>query len=288
MEKESKIGSGQSVYMSDLALERRSVNTSIDGVDYKRERSVGGVWERITIRSEEGASSIGRPMGIYDTLTLSRMDTLDPDELDDAKEEIARELCSICEREEIHPDRILVVGLGNENLTPDAIGPRTALKISPTLHLSRGDRGMFNAFECSEIAVIAPGVKSASGIDASDVIDGVCMKIHPDAVIAIDALASRSQERLGTTVQISSVGIIPGSGLGLNTKAINKETLGIPVISIGVPTVINSVFLKDKDSEESEKEMKGMFVSPREIDGIVKNASELIAGGINQAFGIIY
>ena len=275
-------------YDSDLALERRGVNTSIDGVDYKRERSLGGVWERITIKSDAGAQSIGRPIGIYDTLTLSRMDTLDPEEIDDAKEEIARELCNIFEREDIHPGRILVVGLGNGDLTPDAIGPRTAFKISPTLHLCHTDRKMFEAFECLEIAVIAPGVKASSGIDASDIIDGICSKIKPDAVIAIDALASRSEERLGTTVQVSSVGIIPGSGLGLNTKAINKETLGIPVISIGVPTVINTLFFKEGVPQINGRESYGMFVSPREIDGIVKNASEVISGGINQAFGIIY
>lgn len=272
---------------SDLALERRRFNTNIEGIDYKRERSLVGVWERITVRTEIGAKSIGKPIGIYDTLSVSRMDLLDPDEIDDAKEEVARELCNIFEREEIQPARILVVGLGNKDLTPDAIGPHTASCISPTLHLSQNDRRMFETLECSEIAVIAPGVRNTSGIDTAEIISGVCDRIKPDAVIAIDSLASRSQERLGTTVQVSSVGIIPGSGFGWNTKAVNKGTLGIPVISIGVPTVINSAFF-ETNLPKTKNQSGGMFVSPREIDTIVKNASEIISGGINQAFGIIY
>lgn len=275
-------------FTSDLALERRRVNTDVDGIEYKRERSLMGVWERITVRTEEGERSIGRPKGIYDTLTLDRMDKLTPVEIDDAAEEVAKELCNIFERENIRPGRILVLGLGNRELTPDAVGPRAAAGIYPTLHISREDNELFEGFECSEIAVLAPGVSSSSGMDASEVTEGVCRMIRPDVIIAIDALASRSPERLGTTVQISSTGIHPGSGVGRHKKAINLDTLGTPVIAIGVPTVISSdLFLTGVPNTEKRRGHT-MLVSPKDIDGIVKGAAEIISGGINQAFGISY
>ena len=214
------------------------------------------------------------------------MDTLDPGAIDDAKEEIARELCALCEGENVLPGRILVVGLGNRNLTPDSLGPLTAEGVTPTLGIKRRDERMFDALECSEIAVIAPGVEAVTGIDTKEYVKGICDRIRPDLVIAVDALASRSEDRLGTTVQTSTTGIIAGSGLGGHASSIDKAALGIPVFGIGVPTVINSKILKG--ARDGSPNKLDMFVSPKEIDGIVKAAAEIISGGINQAFGIVY
>ncbi len=280
------IESESDVY-TDLAIERRRAETDIPGIDYRRERTAGGVWERISITSNEGAKSIGRPMGCYDTLNTRRIDTLDPDDIDDAKEEIARELCLLCDREDIRPGRILVVGLGNKSLTPDALGALTAEKIIPTLGLGRRERRMFEALECSEIAVIAPGVEGTSGIETRAFVHGICKEVRPDLVIAVDALASRSEERLGSTVQMASTGIIAGSGLGDHKSSINRETLGVPVISVGIPTVINSRVIRGSTAPKTEGRSE-MFVSPKEIDGIVRAGAEIIGGGINQAFGIMY
>lgn len=280
-------GSNDLLPSGDLALERRRADVTLDGVEYKKERCPVGIWERIRISSAEGEKSIGRPMGIYDTLTLTRMDLIDTDESYDAREEIARELCYLFERESVSPGRILVVGLGNGSLTPDAIGTLAASRVVPTLQISRSDPAAFRALDCSEIAVISPGVRASTGMEAAEVISGVCSSLHPDVVIAVDALASRSQERLGTTIQVASTGIIPGSGLGNCAEAINKETLGIPVFSIGVPTIINSTFFTESIPRGMGRRERGMFVAPKEIDGIVKNAAEVIAGGINQAFGVI-
>ena len=288
MEIQGFYGNGDHDGLGDLALERRRADTSIEGVEYKRERCSVGSWERITISSERGAESIGRPMGIYDTLTLTRMDRVDTDESYDAREEIARELCYLFEREGISPDRLLIVGLGNRELTPDAIGTMSASGIEPTLHISKGDPVMFEALDCSEIAVVTPGVSSVTGMEAAEVVAGICRELKPNAVIAIDALASRSPERLGTTIQVASTGVIPGSGLGNCRSPINRETLGVPVISIGVPTVINSSFFAEGEPNTRSRRERSMFVAPKEIDGIVKGASEIIAGGINQAFGILY
>ncbi len=272
---------------SDLALERRRVDTDIPGVEYRRERADIGGWERIKIRSEEGARSIGRPMGIYDTLTLPRMCELDCDEVEDAKNEVAKGLCRICDASDITPDRILVVGLGNPELTPDAIGALSAKKVAPTMHIKEEDEHLFYSLECSEIAVITPGVTAKSGLEAAQTVKYICDRIQPDVVFAIDALAAGAPSRLGTTVQICNTGIHPGSGVGNGRLEISKKTLDIPVVAIGVPTVINSqLFIVENGEARAAKKTEGMFLCPRYIDEIINNAARIIGGGINQAFGL--
>lgn len=274
------------VFSSDLACERRRTDTA-EGIDYRREATDVGFWERITITSEAGVKHIGRPRGAYNTLTVARMDTLSPSEIDDAIEQVARELCRMCDKARIYPERLLIVGLGNPALTPDAVGPCTADLVKPTMHLKQIDEEMFEKLECSEIAVIKTDVKGSSGIDSLDIVKGVCERIMPDGILAVDALASRAPERLGTTIQIASTGIQPGSGLGSRHGGITEENLGVPVISIGVPTVINSNMFVLTDGEISAPDDgQGMFVAPKDINEIVKKSAQIIAGAINQAFGI--
>ena len=280
----------ESRFTSDLACERRRADVSISGVEFKKEVFDGYAWERIRITTKEGADSIGRPIGTYDTLTLPRMDTMDDDAIDDSANEISKELCSVFDRLEVYPERLLVAGLGNSALTPDSIGPKTACRVNATMHIKRFDKRMFNALECSEIAVISPGVMAESGMEAADMISGISDVIRPDAIIAIDSLASSSPERLGTTIQISDTGIFPGSGIGNRRRPINEHLLGIPVIAIGVPTVIDSRVFLHGDGVTRSKKLENenfMFVSPQQIDGITKSASKIIAAGINQAFGIL-
>ncbi len=265
-------------FISDLACERRRADNNAPGVSYSCERCTVGSWERIRIFSDEGASSIGRPMGNYDTLNTARLDYLDFEGAEDAKNEIAAELCSLFEKNKIFPKRILVAGIGNDALTPDSVGPLAASFVEPTLHISDADKKMFDSLECSEIAVIAPGVCARSGLDSATVAMGICERIMPDAVIAIDALASKSPDRLGTTLQICDTGIFPGTGLGYGKLALSRNTLGVPVIGIGVPTVIDSRLFGDSSNR--------MFVAPKDINAIVESAAKIIAGGINQAFGI--
>lgn len=284
-------------FYSDLACERRRADTEVEGVDFKKVAEGDFVWEKIKIFSEEGARSIGRPRGTYDTLTLPRLDTLDDGQIEDAAEEIAKELCTLCDRALTEPRRILVVGLGNSALTPDAVGPKTADMVNATMHIRNFDTGMFRELECSEIAVLTPGVTAKSGMEALDAVIGVCDRIEPDVIFAVDALASRSVMRLGRTVQMSDTGIFPGSGIGNSRCAISRRTVGIPVIAIGVPTVISAeAFLLGEETPERrdalrvkfrKKETEDMFVSPREIDGIITNSAKIISRGINQAFGIM-
>ena len=274
---------------SDLAIERHRANVKIPGVKYEKSNSSGYTWERLQIESEEGAKSIGRPMGRYSTLTLPRMDMLYEDEIYDAANEIAAELCNITEALGKDPARLLIVGLGNPRLTPDSVGPKTAGLVNATMHISEYDKRMFGELECSEIAVISPDVMGRSGIDSFDTVSALAHKIEPNLIIAIDSLASRSAERLGTSIQICDTGIRPGSGIGGRNSIIDKEHIGIPVIAIGVPTVINSALLFSDEEDETKKDFLGegaMYVSPREIDTIVETASRVISHGINQAFGI--
>lgn len=267
---------------SDLACERRRADTSLRGVIYKRETTVAGDWERIKITDAEGEKSIGRPIGSYDTLSLDRMDLLSAEEVDDAVEEVARELCRLFDARSILPSRILVIGLGNRELTSDSVGPRTAELVNATMQIKEYDPRTFSMLECSEIAVLSSGVSADSGIDSALLIGGVCDMIHPDAVIAIDSLAARSEKRLGRTIQLSDTGIFPGSGIGNPRGAVTEKTVGAPVIAIGVPTVIDARLF----CSEGRLRGEAMFVSPKEINGIVRSAARIISGGINQAFGI--
>ena len=273
-------------YGTDLACERRRANINIPGIIYRCEKAGSFTWERIDVTSAEGEMEIGRPKGSYDTLTTERMDILDDGEIEDAANEIAKELCLISEKTRVSPEKILVVGLGNERLTPDSVGPRSALRVNATMHLAENDPPLFRALECSQIAVISPGVMAKSGIEALDVVASVCDTVEPDLVIAIDSIASRSSDRLGKTIQISNTGIFPGSGIGNKRRPLSEKTLGIPVIAIGVPTVISAAAFS-RDIEHEKRESDGLFVSPRDIDVIVDVSAKIISQGINQAFGIL-
>lgn len=272
---------------SDLAAERRRADAAISGVEFRRDKTDGGVWERLVISSEEGARSIGRPMGIYDTLNLSPMCEMDCDEVEDAKNEVAKELCRILDARGICPERILVVGLGNRSLTPDAVGPLAADEVRATMHVKEEDSHLFYSLECSEIAVLKPGVTAESGLHAADVVRDVCARLCPDVVFAIDALAAGSPERLGKTVQICDTGIHPGAGVGRLRGEISGRTLGVPVIGIGVPTVINSeLFVVENGEARAPTRSEGLFLCPHMVGEVVRVAAKIIGGGINQAFGI--
>ncbi|MBQ2875474.1 MAG: GPR endopeptidase [Clostridia bacterium] len=278
---------------TDLACERRRLDINTTGVEYKKELGVVGSWERIRISSKEGAESIGRPIGTYDTLLLERMDLLENEAIEDAADEVARELCYMCDLNSVVPERVLVVGLGNPELTPDSIGPAACRAVKATMQIKSFDKELFEGLECSEIAAVTPDVASKSGFDAADYVKGLCSVMKPDVVFAIDALASRAVSRLGTTVQISDTGIFPGSGIGNHRGAICRESVGVPVIAIGIPTVIDSrMFWLDArgSSEPCDKDASGasMFVCPREIGEIVKVGARIVGEGINQAFGLFY
>lgn len=231
---------------TDLALEaherhaEENETSSIQGVIVK-EREVEGIKLTNVNISEEGSRRIGKKPGHYLTLEMQGIRKRDSALQEKVEEVFAKQFAEFIESLGLSRDAsCLVVGLGNWNVTPDALGPIAVEKVLITKHLF--DLSPENVQEgFRPVSAISPGVMGVTGIETSDIIDGVIEKTKPDFVIAIDALASRSIERVNTTIQISDSGIHPGSGVGNKRKELSYETLGIPVISIGVPTVVDAV-----------------------------------------------
>ena len=272
---------------TDLVIERNRADISENDIEYRKYDSDGGTWECVHVHSDSGAKSIGKPQGSYYTLSTGRMDLLSNSEKYDVQEELARRLCEMCEQDGIIPARILVVGLGNARLTPDTVGVKSAYTVHPTLHVSKHDNAIFEELECSEIAVCVPGVCADTGLDSSDVVKSIARRVSPDLIICIDSIATNSPVRLGSTIQLSNTGIIPGGGVGNKINAINYDTTGVPVFAIGVPTVINSQVLCNTGTNQASKFGNwSMLVAPREIDEICECSAVIIGGAINQAFGI--
>lgn len=270
-------------WMSDLACERRRADTELPGVDFTRTQTGDLRREVLRITSEEGAKSIGRPIGTYLTLCLPDLEQPQESLLQDASCALAEEMRALLGGS---TDSILVVGLGNRALTPDAIGALCADRVNATRQLAVEMPELFSALSCAQVSVLIPGVAGTGGIEAAQIVGAVCREIRPDAVIAVDALATDGSERLGKTFQLCDTGIFPGSGVANRRTALNRETLGVPVLGVGVPTVINSrVFLQEAHAARTS-EAQDLFLVPRAIDSVVHNAARVLADAVNSAFGI--
>lgn len=183
---------------------------------------------------------------------------------------------------------VLVAGLGNRAVTPDALGPISAEKILATRYIKGELARVTGLGELRPVAVISPGVLGCTGMEAFEVLKAVVNEIHPAVVVAVDALAARSPARLGCTVQISSAGISPGAGVGNSRPRIDETTLGVPVVSMGIPTVVDAATLagdliEDYPREKISPRGASMMVTPREIDLIIMRGARLLAMGINRA-----
>lgn len=308
---------------TDLALEQKerfeSDNVEVQGVvleeSYDEEREI-----RITtvkIETEKGAKTMGKPVGTY--LTLEAPNMAVPDE--GYHEEISKELVKFLQpffKKDKEDYSVLVVGLGNRKVTPDALGPYVVDNLNVTRHIVKeyGKYAMGDE-EAHLISAIVPGVMAQTGMETVEIIRGVVAETKPDIMIAIDALAARSSKRLNRTIQIADTGINPGSGVGNHRNAITEETVGIPVISIGVPTVVDAATIVNDTMEnliaaletsetlrgvgvvmqgynaaekyELVKELisphlNGMFVTPKDIDETVKRISFTISEALNLLF----
>lgn len=279
-------------FESDLACERRRADLSVPGIR-RQEKKIGSfVLESIEILDEEGAKAIGRPIGRYDTIHGERLELFGRAEKEEAAKMLGKELKKMVPKKENKRRTLLFLGLGNRELTSDAVGPLSADRVTATLHIGKDDPAFFDELGCESIAVAAPGVTASTGIDAALPIRFLCRSIGVDAVIAVDALAARDVSRLGTTLQISDTGIFPGSGVGNRKTPLTEKTLGVPVIAVGVPTVVSAYTLVREKTGEKEalpslSDHAGFFVSPKEIDVIVKTASEIISDAVNRTFGVV-
>ena len=265
---------------TDLALEQRETAGDCPGIESDEEQRDGIKITRIRIVDEQGERAVGKPMGNYITVEA---DSLEGETDGTCRKVISDELAQLLPGE----GTVLVAGLGNFDITPDALGPKTASQIFATRHIDGNTVEKLGISSLRPVCVLSPGVLGKTGIETAEIIRAVADKIKPSAVVAVDALAARELSRLGRTVQISDTGICPGSGVGNSRKEISQKRLGVPVIAVGVPTVVDAETLAEeltgKPSEtKSQKEYK-MMVTPREIDSVIDHAADLVALSINCA-----
>ncbi len=245
---------------------------------------------------------LGRPAGEYLTLDCGRLWELDDAPFRGLIADLSSELSSAAVRltgKSVSPElSVLVAGLGNRELTPDAVGPGTVGLINATRHLAEADPDLFSSLGCCRLSAVAPGVLGQTGIEAVSLVRGAVSSVSPDIVIAVDALAARSCDRLATTVQLGDGGIRPGSGVRNHRSALDRDSLGVPVLALGAPTVVDSAAivwdaLEKAGMTEPSDELsavlengRGYFVAPKESDTVVNALCRLFAGAINLAFGI--
>ena len=302
---------------TDLAIEERELyrereKIEVKGVRVEKEENDDYDITRVEILNEEGSEKMNKAIGNYITIECDGLKNADEDLKDDMSKILAKELKML-----IKPDKFtktLIVGLGNIHVTPDALGPRVIEKVYVTRHFFKA-YGKTEDETLADVSAIAPGVMGVTGIETVETIKGIVEKIKPDLIVAIDALASRKTERLNTTIQITDTGISPGSGVGNTRKELNEEYLGVPVFALGVPTVVDAVTItndtinliidnmKEEAGEDADlyklldslgdeerygyiKEilnplMYDLVVTPKEIDDIITDLTQIIANGIN-------
>ncbi|MGB9839248.1 GPR endopeptidase [Thermovenabulum sp.] len=310
---------------TDLAIEAREMvgKGEVPGVLFEKEGTLSLRISRVKVLNEEGKKAIGKPIGTYITI--------ETDGIRNKEQKFIRRICEAIAREinkmlniSIN-STVLVVGLGNWNVTPDSLGPKVIEKIFVTKHLIEYMPESYNPEEgIRPVCALSPGVLGITGIETGEIIMGVVNRVKPSALIVIDALASRSLERIGASIQISDTGIHPGSGVGNKRMGITKEIIGIPVIAIGVPTVVDAATIANDTLEKVfnsiEREIKPgtelfklvtnlsreekyemikevlspyvgeLVVTPKEIDSLIEDAALVLAHGINLALhpGIKY
>ena len=306
-------------FRTDLALERRDIYqkanklNQIDGVESTEEEINDNIKvSRVKITNSKGEEALGKPIGTYGTIDVKKLKMAGEEEIQKTSEVLTDELKKIVEMHVNNQEDILIVGLGNIYVTPDALGPKVINEIDVTRHIIKYlpqyvDEGT------RPVSAISPGVLGTTGIETVEILKGIVENIHPKLLIVIDALASRSIERISSTIQISDTGIVPGAGVGNTREEISENSLGIPVVSIGIPTVVEhatlvsdgiDIFidrlqekaesneylnkLQQNDKYEEVKEALNvgdynMIVTPKEIDDLIENMKDIVARGINFA-----
>lgn len=291
---------------TDLAVEARETvqkpDEDIRGVRVEEEKDTENeiYTTRVIIETKNGAKIMGKPIGTYITLEAPRMAAADEDYHREISEKVADQIRELLpdEKEELS---VLVVGLGNRDVTADALGPNAADQLHITRHVVREfGKAAYNKNKMHMISAIVPGVMAKTGMETCEIIRGVVEQTSPDVVIAIDALAARSTKRLNRTIQITDTGVQPGSGVGNHRHALTEETLGVPVIGIGIPTVVDAGTIVGDAVEQVEREMlfcsdthtlkmaelQNMYVTTKDIDDVVNRLSYTVSEAINIALEI--
>ena len=303
---------------TDLAVEiRESMEEGeIPGVEWQMEEDArsGAQISKVVIKNKAGQRVMQKPVGTYITIETGELTVCEDEQREEIANTVAKYLLEIATQQQQKQEQkqeteqqqngVLVVGLGNRDITPDALGPWVVGQLPTTRHLHRAFPELLDEENPGvPLAAIAPGVMGQSGMEAVEVIKGVVREIKPDVVVVIDALAARSTERLNRTVQMTDSGISPGAGVGNFRSEISKKVLGVPVIAVGVPTVIDAATIVSDRMEralqkngltESEieqflqmlpEEEDRFFVTPKDVDEAVRRIADVIAQGIDRAFG---
>lgn len=273
-------------FRTDLALERCEFlgKTTLDGIEIDSFRAHKAKVTRIEVLNEDGASAVGKPVGRYVTVEVSPF-AKHAQFIDESLSALTQEIRLMIPQS----GSVLVAGLGNTKITPDALGPKCASMIFATRHITGELLKSTGLSDLRCVSAFSTGVLGETGAESVEMIKGVVQMIKPDFVITVDALAARNVERLGTTVQMCNTGIVPGSGVGNSRQEISEKTVGVPVISIGVPTVVDAATLVldcggcREDEQEIYEQTGNMMVTPREIDLMIERASKLTALAVNCA-----
>lgn len=312
-------------FRTDLADERRDIyrkanklEKEIEGIEAEEEKIDENIHvSRVKIVNQKGEQAIGKPIGSYITIDVKNLKIAREEEMNQAAEVVSRELKKLIDEKVNKKEDILVVGLGNIYVTPDALGPKVVNEIEITRHLIQY-LPQYVDEDTRPVSAVSPGVLGTTGIETLEILKGIVQNIHPKLVIVIDSLASRSIGRISSTIQLADTGIVPGAGVANARKEISMETLGIPVIAIGVPMVVEAAtiaadslgLLVGKMKEEAKvgvpEELKtildgleenkyelikevlvpsdyNFIVTPKEIDDLIENMKEVVAQGINKS-----
>ena len=291
------------VYRTDLALEAfdGQDRNAFPGVAVRRWETGGIDLTEVVISDADASEALNKPAGRYLTMESPLLRKRDPDVRSAMASLLAEELSRLL------PDHdgstcALVVGLGNRNITPDALGPSVVDRTLVTRHLNDH---LFPLSDLNPVSAVAPGVLGVTGIETMDVVESLVRLVRPAAVICIDSLAARDSRRIGATLQLTDTGIQPGAGVGNHRRALTPDTIGTPVIAIGMPTVIHAATLardafewldrqsgddhaheaalSDMEKSLLSSDLGDMFVTPREIDALIQDAAGIIAMGVNRA-----
>lgn len=266
---------------TDLAVEMVDEDASSlpKGIKRKLRKSSACSVTEIIVADDSAGRRIGKPKGRYITIETDRL-SASPRDFDEQVENIAAEIASL----KGDGKTALVVGLGNSDITPDALGPLVISQIIATRHLHEELPEGHGLKQLNAVSAIAPGVLGQTGIEAAEVVKSLCTAVSPDCVIVIDALACSDISRLGTTIQLSNSGISPGSGVQNRRKEFSEATLGVPVIAVGVPTVVDMhTIVENITGSPPDKHLPNMMVTPRDVDKLIERTARLLAYSINKA-----
>lgn len=307
-------------FRTDLAVERREIykkankiQAEVPGIETEESEISDKIKvTRVKVTTEEGAQAIGKPIGNYITIDVKKLRNIPDEEMEKISKTISEELTALVDKHVNKEDEVLVVGLGNLYSTPDSLGSKVVQNIEITRHIKKYLPQYIDE-NARGISAISPGVLGTTGMETQEILQGIVQNTKPKLIVVIDSLASKSIERISSTIQIADTGIIPGAGVDNARKELTENTLGVPVIAIGIPTVVEAATLAadsldiliqklqddansneylNKLQEEDKYELirealmpnnYNFIVTPKEIDELIGNMTKVVAEGINMS-----